>query len=96
MLGWNKGNDKKKETLKKQPLSASISPEAPLNIETIIWGDLTWVNIEAATEREIAWLDDTYHFHPLALDDCISRKQIPKIDSYPGYLFFVFHYPLYR
>ncbi|OGN99639.1 MAG: hypothetical protein A2Y58_01660 [Chloroflexi bacterium RBG_13_51_52] len=69
--------------------------EEPLNIETITWGDLTWVNIELATERETEWLADTYHFHQLALDDCISRKQIPKIDTFPGYLFFVFHYPIF-
>ena len=87
--GWNKGTNKKKE-IPKQP-----SIEEPLNIETITWGDLTWVNIESATERETEWLADTYHFHPLALDDCVSRKQIPKIDVFPGYLFFVFHYPLF-
>jgi magnesium transporter len=89
MFGTHKDIDKKKDGAKIQ------LPEEPLNIETITWGDLTWVNIEAATERETAWLADTYHFHQLALDDCISRKQIPKVDAYPGYLFFVFHYPLY-
>ena len=89
MFSAHKDVEKKKEDSKIQ------LPEEPLNIETITWGDLTWVNIEAATTREIEWLADTYHFHPLALDDCISRKQIPKIDVYPGYLFFVFHYPIY-
>jgi len=87
---WNKGLDKKGETPKEQ------SPETPLNIETIKWGDLTWVNIGTATDREISWLKDNYDFHPLALDDCLSRKQISKLDVYPGYLFFVFHYPFYH
>lgn len=89
MVNERKHFDKKKE------LSKTQTTEEPLNIETITWGDLTWVNIEAATERETEWLADTYHFHPLALDDCISRKQIPKVDVFPGYLFFVFHYPIY-
>ena len=89
ITGWGKGIRKKKE-IPEEP-----SVEAPLNIETITYGDLTWVNIEVATERETDWLADTYHFHPLALDDCISRKQIPKVDAFPGYLFFVFHYPLF-
>ncbi|MBN1161926.1 MAG: magnesium transporter CorA family protein [Dehalococcoidales bacterium] len=89
ITGWGKGINKKKE-IPEEP-----SVEEPLNIETITWGDLTWVNIEIATERETDWLADTYHFHPLALDDCISRKQIPKVDVFPGYLFFVFHYPVY-
>src|SRR4030042_6049814 len=87
--GWHRGTSSKK-VIPEQPLI-----EDPLNIETIPWGDLTWVNIELATERETDWLADTYHFHPLALDDCVSRKQIPKIDVFPGYLFFVFYYPLF-
>jgi magnesium transporter len=90
ILDWNKGTDKKGETPKEQ------SPEKSLNVETITWGDLTWVNIEAATEQEIDWLEENYGFHTLALDDCLSRKQISKLDVYPGYLFFVFHYPLYH
>ena len=89
VFGWRKGIDKKKGAPKEQP------PEQPLNIETITWGDLTWVDVVLPTERETAWLADTYQFHPLALDDCLSRKQIPKVDVYPGYLFFIFHYPMY-
>jgi magnesium transporter len=89
LLSWRRGIDRKKAAPQEE------LPEQPLNIETITWGDLTWVNIESPTERETEWLADTYQFHPLALDDCLSRKQIPKIDVYPGYLFFVFHYPLY-
>jgi magnesium transporter len=90
MIDWNKGAEKKRETAEEQ------SPEQPLNIETITWGDLTWVNIETATEREIKWLAETYNFHPLALDDCLSRKQISKLDVYAGHLFFVFHHPHYQ
>jgi magnesium transporter len=89
-IEWSKGADKKHETPDIQ------IPEQPLSIETITWGDLTWVNIESATDREIQWLGETYNFHQLALDDCLSRKQISKLDVYPGYLFFVFHYPLYH
>jgi magnesium transporter len=89
MFGWYRGIDKKKG-IQQEPL-----PEPPLNIETITWGDLTWVNIVSPTERETAWLAANYRFHELALDDCLSRKQIPKIDVYPGYVFCVFHHPLF-
>jgi magnesium transporter len=89
LLGWHRGSDRKKEG-QEEPAT-----QAPLNIETITYNDLIWVNIESPTEREIEWLANNYHFHPLALDDCLSRKQISKLDVYPGYLFFVFHYPIY-
>ena len=70
--------------------------EEQLNVESLTWGDLTWVNIEQPTEREIAYLAQNYPFHPLDLDDCLSRKQRPKIDEYEDYLFFVFHFPVYN
>jgi len=90
LLGWHKGIDKKKEDLE-EPVASGA-----LNIETITYGGLTWVNIMSPTERETEWLAQNYQFHPLTLDDCLSRKQISKLDVYPGYLFFVFHYPLYQ
>ncbi len=84
-----KGADRKKG-IKEQQVQ-----EVPLHIETVKWGDLTWVNIQPPTEREIEYLEETYHFHPLDLDDCLSRKQIPKVDEYPEYLFVIFHLPVF-
>jgi magnesium transporter len=88
-IGWHWEIGKKREIKQEQ------TREEPLHVETITWGDLTWVNIQAPTRRETEWLAETYQFHPLALDDCLSRKQISKIDVFPGYLFFIFHYPMY-
>jgi magnesium transporter len=69
--------------------------EEQLNLETVTWGDLTWVNIQPPTEREKEYLAENYPFHPLDLDDCLSRIQRPKIDEYKGYLFLVFHFPVF-
>lgn len=77
----------------------TISPqkkdEQSLNLESVTWEGLTWLNIEQPTEREIEYLAQNYPFHPLDLDDCLSRKQRPKIDEYEDYLFFIFHYSVY-
>ncbi len=70
--------------------------EPPLNMESLTFGDLTWVNIERPTEREIEYLAQNYFFHPLDLDDCLSRIQRPKIDEYKDYLFLVFHFPVFN
>lgn len=86
---------RKKETDRKKGIKEQQVQEEPLHIETIKWGDLTWVNIQPPTEREIEYLEETYHFHPLDLDDCLSRKQIPKVDEYPEYLFVIFHLPVF-
>jgi len=70
--------------------------EEQLNLESLTWGDLTWVNIEGPTERETEYLAQNYPFHPLDLDDCLSRIQRPKIDEYKDYLFLVFHFPVFN
>ncbi len=74
---------------------SKVRKEEQLNTESLTWGDLTWVNIEAPTERETEYLAQNYPFHPLDLDDCLSRIQRPKIDEYKDYLFLVFHFPVF-
>jgi len=73
-----------------------VKKEEQLNLETVIWGELTWINISKPTERETEYLAQNYSFHHLDLDDCLSRIQRPKIDEYKGYLFLVFHFPVYN
>ena len=67
----------------------------PLRIDQAVRGDLTWLNVERPTRRELDYLAQEFHFHPLDLDDCLSRIQRPKIDEYEEYLFIVFHFPLF-
>jgi len=56
---------------------------------------VTWVNIEQPTRREIDYLAQNYPFHPLDLDDTLSRTQRPKLDTYQDYLFLIFHYAVW-
>jgi len=72
------------------------SKEKRLNVESLTWDGLTWVNIERPTETETDYLAQNYPFHPLDLDDCLSRIQRPKIDEYPDYLFLVLHFPVFN
>jgi magnesium transporter len=75
---------------------AVVKREEQLNMESVTWGDLTWVDIEPPTEKEIEYLAQNYSFHPLDLDDTLSRKQRPKIDEYKEYLFLVLHFPRFH
>ena len=67
-----------------------------LSIESVTLGELTWVNIERPTVKETQYLAEHYPFHPLDLDDVLSRIQRPKIDTYKDYLFLVFHFPVFN
>jgi len=72
-----------------------VNTEKQLQVESVSWGNLTWVNIENPTEKETEYLAERYSFHHLDLDDCLSRIQRPKIDEYKDYLFLVFHFPVF-
>jgi len=77
-------------------ISEMNNEQTSLNIETVTWGNQTWVNIEQPTELEKGYLAENYSFHPLDLDDCLSRIQRPKIDEYKNYLFMVLHFPVFN
>ncbi len=46
--------------------------KSELNIKTLNWGKLTWINIEQPTEKETKYLAEHYPFHPLDLDDVLA------------------------
>jgi len=75
---------------------SQIKKEEQPNIESLSWGGLTWTDIAPPTEKETEYLAQNFPFHPLDLDDTLSRIQRPKIDEYKEYLFLVFHFPIYR
>jgi magnesium transporter len=66
-----------------------------LNMRSITERKLTWFYIEKPTSNEVAFLAQRFHFHPLDLDDILSRIQRPKIDEYADYLFMVLHFPVF-
>jgi len=70
--------------------------EKNLNIETIKWGRINWLNIEKPTPKDMDYLAQSYMFHPLELEDCLSRIERPKIDEHKNYLFLVLHFPVFK
>jgi magnesium transporter len=53
-------------------------------------GATIWVDLPPTPEH-LAWLGETFHFHPLALEDCAHEDQRVKFEQYPGALFTVTH-----
>lgn len=59
-----------------------------LNEPNIKW---YWVDFDCSDEIESALLDTHFHFHHLAIEDCLHFLQRPKLDYYDNYNFFVLH-----
>jgi magnesium transporter len=77
------------------PESKKVQPE-PIGVETVSSDGLSWINIIRPTPKEMEFLAKNFPFHPLDLDDCLSRKQRPKLDEYKDYIFFIFHFSIYN
>lgn len=52
-----------------------------------------WVSLESATEEEVLLvMRDTFNFHPLTIEDCLSNGyQVSKVDDFISYLFIIAH-----
>ena len=56
---------------------------------------LTWVHLDAPDSAEVSRLAERFGWHPLDVEDVLSKRQRAKIDDYPEYLFVVLHFPVY-
>jgi magnesium transporter len=58
---------------------------------------LTWVQLDSPRSEEAHELAQRFGWHPLDIEDVLSKRQRPKIDEYAdeGYLFVVLHFPVY-
>jgi magnesium transporter len=62
-------------------------------IETIKIGRLKWQHIPNPTEEDFTYLENTYYFHPLDLEDCRQMNQRSKVDIYDDYYFLILLFP---
>jgi magnesium transporter len=58
---------------------------------------LTWVNVVAPDVETAQMLAVRFGWHPLDVEDIVSKRQRPKVDDYEdeGYLFAVLHFPVF-
>jgi len=66
--------------------TAERLPELLKNEKSVIW-----VDMEAPTEADEQILLNVFHFHPLTVEDCRETRNYPKVEEFPGYLYFIVH-----
>ena len=78
------------------PAREALPPPEPRVAEQSADG-LTWIHLDSPTSEEAVLLQERFGWHPLDIEDVLSRRQRPKIDEYAedGYLFVVLHFPVY-
>lgn len=63
-------------------------PLEEMNLEDYDW---VWVDFNMPTTEESRLLETYFHFHPLAVEDCLHILQRPKLDYYEDLQFLVLH-----
>lgn len=72
-----------------------VSQDLPLDLLRVVLADegvQFWVDAgECSDEEAKSLLEGVFNFHPLAVEDCLTVSERPKIDEYEGYVFVVIH-----
>jgi magnesium transporter len=80
-----------------RPRSAEVVGRARPDLLELEAAGLTWVHVDRPDTDVAAELAERFGWHPLDVEDILSKRQRPKIDEYPeeGYLFAVLHFPVF-
>src|SRR5437660_7984641 len=74
--------------------AVTARPRTPAELST---AGVTWIHLDAPTKDVAEELAERFGWHPLDVEDVLSKRQRPKVDDYvdDGYLFTVLHFPVY-
>ena len=76
---------------------STVVVERPRTPAELSAAGLTWIHLDAPTLDAAQELAARFGWHPLDVEDVLSKRQRPKVDDYAdeGYLFAVLHFPAY-
>ena len=77
--------------------SVDVGPRTETPVRELTASGLTWVNVVSPDVETASALAERFGWHPLDVEDVVSKRQRPKVDTYEdeGYLFAVLHFPVY-
>jgi len=62
-------------------------------IEEIDGGKFTWFDLQNPDRGDVEELASRYRFNELNIEDCMTKFELPKLDSYDGHFFVILHFP---
>ncbi len=77
--------------------TGQVVPRPAPVVHELTANGLTWVNVVAPDVETAQMLAERFGWHPLDVEDIVSKRQRPKVDDYEdeGYLFAVLHFPVF-
>jgi magnesium transporter len=65
-------------------------------MKTITANNITWVDIQRPKQKDLDQLKAKFNLHPFIAQQFLPSIHRPKIEEYPGQLFIVLHFPVYK
>lgn len=56
---------------------------------------IAWIDIQSPNKKDIDFLQQNFHFHPLVLSELAPPSYRSKVENYDEYLFIVIHFPFF-
>ena len=85
----------KKDFIANRLRSGKKSIENPIErkIETIEGKGFSWIDLQNPDRDYVEDLAKKYHFNALNIEDCMTKFELPKLDSYDDHFFVILHFP---
>lgn len=77
--------------LRSNKKSADIPIENKM--ETIQGEKFVWIDMQNPDRNDVEKLAQKYNFNSLNIEDCMTKFELPKLDSYDDHFFVILHFP---
>ncbi|MEO2265518.1 MAG: magnesium transporter CorA family protein [Nitrosopumilus sp.] len=71
----------------------SIESHVESKIDTIQGGKFVWIDLQNPDRTDVEKLAEKYNFNLLNIEDCVTKFELPKLDSYDDHFFVILHFP---
>ena len=71
----------------------SVESSIESKIDTIQGEKFVWINLQNPDRSDVEKLAEKYHFNALNIEDCMTKFELPKLDSYDDHFFVILHFP---
>ena len=71
----------------------SIEDSIERKIETIQGEKFAWIDLQNPDRSDVEKLAEKFNFNELNIEDCMTKFELPKLDSYDDHFFVILHFP---
>ena len=71
----------------------SIESSIESKIDSMQAEKFVWIDLQNPDRKDVEKLAEKYNFNTLNIEDCMTKFELPKLDSYEDHFFVILHFP---